>query len=263
MACRTVNPEAILASPRFRHCAWVPECGPLIRYLKAWAANPRIETLVKCGLGQMALKRGLTERIRRNGQFRRFFFERADEIRDGGYTVETIYRAFRDRTGLAEADERVGAERQFRTRGEKPADAVRALKYLAGQRGATVGDYCCYLRDCRRLGMDMADTKTIYPRDFHARQAEADARCRALDRRENRAARSRNNALIAAQAEIWRAIEEIACDRLTARLPRGEADLLREGKALMHCVGTVGRYAEEHAAGKSLIVFLRRAEAPD
>lgn len=260
--CPTVNPEAILGSGRFRHCAWKPECGPPLRYLKAWAANPRIETLAKAGLERLALKRGLTERIRSNGQFRRFFFERTAEIREGGYSAETIFRAFRDRRGLSESAERIGAEKLFRRHGEKlhGEKAERALDYVRRTKGATVQEYCDYLADCRRLGMDAADTKVAYPRDFHARQAEARARCRALDRKADRKRREAMRRALAREKAAWEALEKVEAYGVTARLPRSEADLRREGKALKHCVWT-GNYAERIAAGTSLVVFLRRAGA--
>ena len=47
---------------------------------------------------------------------------------------------------------------------------------------------------------------------------------------------------------------------LRVLLPRGNEELIREGKVLRHCVGTYGR---THAKGNSIILFIRRRRRPE
>lgn len=54
----------------------------------------------------------------------------------------------------------------------------------------------------------------------------------------------------------WMAWES---DGITIRAAANESELIAEGKALSHCVGT---YAKTHAEGKNCIFFIRKAEAP-
>ena len=47
---------------------------------------------------------------------------------------------------------------------------------------------------------------------------------------------------------------------LLIRPCQNETELIREGKDLHHCVAT---YAKRHAEGKTAILFIRQAKAPD
>ena len=55
----------------------------------------------------------------------------------------------------------------------------------------------------------------------------------------------------------WMAWE---ADGIKIRVAASESELIAEGKALSHCVGT---YAKSHAAGNNCIFFIRRSDAPD
>lgn len=59
-----------------------------------------------------------------------------------------------------------------------------------------------------------------------------------------------------AEKLAWMAWE---ADGISVRVAASESELIAEGKALGHCVGT---YAKSHAEGKRCIFFVRRAEAP-
>ena len=50
-------------------------------------------------------------------------------------------------------------------------------------------------------------------------------------------------------------------DKYTIVIPAKPEDIFREGQLLHHCVGREGAgYIERHAAGKTLILFLRPAD---
>ena len=60
-----------------------------------------------------------------------------------------------------------------------------------------------------------------------------------------------------------RAVYEYSDGVHTVIVPRGVADIVREGRLLSHCVASNERYMDRIADGESYILFLRRAEAPD
>ena len=103
-----------------------------------------------------------------------------------------------------------------------------------------------------RLGWDLTDSLVRWPRNLNA------AHDRVM-----REQKLRKNELLTAgfqrrAAELARLSFEL--DGLLIRPCRDQAELNAEGKALHHCVGS---YANDHADGKTAILFIRRAETPD
>ena len=131
------------------------------------------------------------------------------------------------------------------------ADFWRTLRYLKKR--------CwnwCTLRDywnmAGQLGWDLADSLVRWPRDLNV------AHDRAM-----REQRHKKDQLLAAgfqkrAAELDRLGFEL--DGLLIRPCQDQTELVSEGKALHHCVGS---YANDHACGKTSILFIRRAEEPN
>lgn len=257
--CPVLNLEALQGSKRFRWCAWSPSCGDLLDYLKLYARAPRVELLVKCGLGRLARARQFVLRLARDKGLMQFLSRHMDEVKGGHHLASEILMAYCRKITLDEARTRLWATRQFAKASglDKAADPVRADQYVSGQRGATKWEYCEYLRRCRKLGFDMADTKTLYPRDFHKRWQEVGKNIDEFHEREQAELRAKLDSDLAVAASRWSGLQ-VSDGVLEAVLPGALDDFIREGEKLQHCVGS--GYPEKVQSGDSLVIFVRRAE---
>lgn len=131
------------------------------------------------------------------------------------------------------------------------AEFWRTLRYLKKHRGTWH-----FLRDywnmAGRLGWDLTDSLVRWPRDLNVAHGRA-----------MREQRHKKDQLLAAgfrqrAAELDRLSFEL--DGLLIRPCRDQTELVSEGKILHHCVGS---YAEDHAEGRTAILFIRRSDAPN
>jgi hypothetical protein len=137
----------------------------------------------------------------------------------------------------------------------KYGDILKTLDYMQkqGEKERDLNDWADYLRNCKRLGYDIRDKHVKYPRDFrkmHDRVAEEVVKVQSKLR--HRAFRT-----------LYRKYSDIYGfeDRnYVVVFPKTPNDLIREGREMDHCVGT---YIDRYADGESIILFIRRREAPD
>lgn len=139
--------------------------------------------------------------------------------------------------------------------GRTPASLEKIDRYLrkqAEKRGLPVASaLSLYLDYWEMLDDDDADPVQIFPPNLRA----AHDRVMAARAAERGAKYIRE---FKAVHEKWRELEW-SDGSICAVLPRGNYDLVAEGKALHHCVGG---YGEKHVKG-SLIVFIRHARRPE
>ena len=102
----------------------------------------------------------------------------------------------------------------------------------------------------------LVTTKSLFFSCRAVLKAEADAREAAKKRRAQIEKRREAFGETAAFCERFC----FAADGILIRPCRTEEELIREGKLLSHCVGM---YADKIAAGKSMILFVRREDAPE
>lgn len=262
-----VNPEAIEAHPRFKYCAYTEACGHPLDWLKSYADHPRIELLAKAGIGRFGSKTGFVSQLERNKGLMRYFMEHLEEIKEGRYGVPEILRAYRKNVSIYQAKQSIDNRRRMSLQGlPKEVDADRAAKY-ASRPGVNEWDYCNYVQDCQKLGLDLRDTKTIFPRSFKRRRQIVADQVAELRRRQQiemdqkaREAYRLQDRQIRAIAEQYARLESIRTG-FRIRIPRRTKDLILEGKRLQNCLGD-GHYAAKMARGETLLAFVRRARKP-
>lgn len=127
----------------------------------------------------------------------------------------------------------------------------RSVRYLIGN-----GKHWWELRDywnmAAKLEMDLDSDQVRYPKDLKA------AHDRAVER-----FNLQKDQLVQAGFDKRRAeLEKFAWERdgILIRPCASQTELRHEGKCLSHCVAS---YAQDHALGKTAILFIRRASEPD
>lgn len=127
----------------------------------------------------------------------------------------------------------------------------RAFLYRSPMEEA-ISTYSDYLQMCQEQNYDMKSSQVLFPKhcnEAHDELSRYIKKCR--DEQTKRAFREVYEHL-AEKANLTSKKLQIVC-------PKQTDDLIAEGQALHHCVGT---YIERVAAKKCLIVFVRRVEEP-
>ena len=143
-----------------------------------------------------------------------------------------------------------------------PVSEVKLLNYLIKQQGLHPG--CVsgwgltlltdYWKSCRELNGGTVPKSLQWPKDLKAAHDDMTKRVRYKEDME----------LCAKFAEREEAMREYAYESpelgMSIRICSSQTEMITEGKVLDHCVG---RYAKDHANGKTTIFLIRRIEDPD
>lgn len=109
-----------------------------------------------------------------------------------------------------------------------------------------------YLKDCKDLEYDLGNDFYLFPKDLH------EAHQRTIKLLQMKADEILDQKIQKRVKELSRFCFEH--EGLMIRPPKSAQELIREGKKLEHCVG---RYAENHAEGRTSILLIRHLAAPD
>lgn len=254
-----INTDLLKRVKRFKWCAYKPECGDILGYLKLYTKHPRIEMLSKLGLGRFAQLSGFVKQLDSDKSLMRFFSKHIEEIKAKYYTVDVIRMAHRRGITLGEAYTIKCEMRMFHGIGlPKDIDVSKAYAYVKAHDDNEFA-YCNYIQDCMKMGMNLSDTKVAFPKRFKARAKIVKEMVAEVRRREKIEEQKKMDANIAAVSKKLAKLEAVA-GPFKVVIPRREQDFRNEGKSLHHCIGN-GCYVSGHAKGEHVIAFIRRARS--
>lgn len=169
------------------------------------------------------------------------------ELKKAGYSVDTAMMKKLWSYGVTQfwSVERIA----------KYGDIMKTVEYMQSQdeKERSLSDWADYIENCKKLGYDITDKHVKYPCEFrkmHDRVADE------VMEKENSVRCNTFRRLYRKYSKLY----EYEDRNFLVRIPRSPDDLIREGREMHHCVGTyIDRVAEE----KSIILFIRRKEAPD
>lgn len=121
-------------------------------------------------------------------------------------------------------------------------------------------DWMDYIRFCKELKYDLRNEFILYPKDLrqeHDRAAKLVQTKR--DKEEARRQRMMRNKIKTMAKELT---EKYGMEYkgLVIMAPKDADELIKEGQTLHHCVGT---YIKRIAEGQTVVLFIRKAEAPE
>ena len=255
-----INPEILLQSERFKWCAWSPACGDILDYLKAYVKHPRIELLAKTEAARFSTKLGFVRLLENDKNMLRFFMENIKTINRNRYGVDVIRASYFKGISFDRAALNIACRREFKGyQLPRELDAVRCLDYITSAKSYKQ-EYCTYIRNCSRLGMDLADTKNTFPKSFKRRRLIVADAVAELDRQQRaELAVKQDQELIKVCKKLTR--YERKCGQFMLVLPRKSLDFVREGKRLHNCLGD-GHYIAKMVRGETVIAFVRRSNKP-
>lgn len=133
----------------------------------------------------------------------------------------------------------------------------KAVRYLSKQRGSTTAamrEWKDYLDMAEKLHYDLTNREVSTPKHLTV------AHDRAAELLQTETDRTLQKKYIKSRRPALRKKYEMEYAGMCVRVPKSSAEIVTEGKILEHCVGG---YAKRHLEGKTVILFLRRADEPD
>lgn len=254
-----LNPEALLTHPRFRYCAWKPECGEITKFLKLYVKHPKLELLAKAGAWRFCSP-GFVAAIARDRGLATFLMQHFAEIKRRHYGPKVVVRAYRRRIGLEESAVELEKIRYWHYWPlPKAVDRVKAYEYV-NSCAIQPFTYMDYLTNAAKLGLNLRDTKVVFPRQFKQRCAVIADQARQLEIRQKAELLKKQDAEIQKAVARWAHLERGRA-ALRLLLPRRTEDFICEGKRLSNCLGD-GHYVARVARGEAVVAFVRKADAP-
>lgn len=141
----------------------------------------------------------------------------------------------------------------------------RALNYIEKQtrtQSDTLTEWRDYLKMAKEEHLDVYDDIVRMPKELHRRHNEL------VELRNKKADEKKLKRYRKYDRQIRKRLEEVKMylweDKNYMIVPAAKCEeLMREGRALHHCVGASDTYMKRMAAGTSWILFLRRKEHPE
>lgn len=249
-----LNKEMLKEIDEFKYCGY--SSGDVIEYLNEYRKRPCIEFFGKLDLPLSPL---LISKAEKDKQFRNYLLKNASDVRTFG-TRATLY-AYKNNINIREAANKLYTIRKAHTDipilKEIKLDCERIIEYCKAN-GVGYRIYNDYLEAVLALGLDLQDTKNIYPKDFTAMH---DLRIAEYESQKAKADREKQKELYESFAKAGEkaTIYEYTNNDFSLVAPRDISDLKIEGKILGHCVGGMG-YDKKMADGKVVIMFLRHTQ---
>lgn len=133
-------------------------------------------------------------------------------------------------------------------------DITKVVKYLqkSPEGHAAHQLWIDYIRIAKDLGYDLTEETVFFPKNLKERH---DIAAQTVKMKENEIMAKK----FQRRTKALKAEYEFADSNFIILIPETMYDIIAEGKALHHCVGS---YANRHASGETTILFLRKRETP-
>lgn len=139
----------------------------------------------------------------------------------------------------------------------------KAIKYLKSERGAVksrFNTWMDYIDLCKKLRYDMTNSFLLFPKHLHqAHDAVTEEYNKKQDADKKKEENKKYKKISQMQEQLNKQFYMEYKD-LFIRAPKEAAEIIEEGHTLHHCVAG---YTSRVAAGQTVILFLRKKDAPD
>ena len=261
-------PKEKYAAFRYSMCDTFSDCD-IIKYLRIYEKYPEAEYVIKMGLVHYALKKMILQKCRKSKPFRKWLFAHREELSRCHYDVQVILEAFSKGKSLEEVQSFREIIKRIshsglpqRIKEQFPEEERQKLYLYISSQKTSLASYNDYLHACMELGLDIHEEKHRYPHDFKRwhdiRTDEYRSQKAAIDERK----RAEMADAFLQVAEKYASLETSTRCNYLVLIARSPQELVQEGKALHHCVGSMG-YDMKMLRESSLIFFVREREAPD
>ena len=264
-----VNKEYVKKFPKHKYSALeLYKYVDIIPYLRKHRQYPQAEYLVKLGLSHLAQSVQLLRLLGKDKKFQKWISSNRLLLACGGFYVSAIISAYKKNIPIRDAQRHENEKKSLCA--DKELKPVRDMlnhnyepyiKYIR-EKGISHRLYLDYFKACTYLEYDMSIDRNRYPHDFmrwhDIRIDEANTKRMENDKKERAEFYAKFNAV----AEKYLPMQKDKNAAYLVIIAKSPAELKAEGKALHHCVGSMG-YEQKFAREETLIFFIRSADAPD
>lgn len=265
-----VNPEFLTSIEEFKYCAW-DGIMDVLDYLEKYQANPRIEIVSKMLGNRLAMSDKIIKLAEKEKGFVAFLKKNKDELEHRAIPV--ILTAYKNCWTLQEAQTDYDIMQEFKARSRGVSGELKTLYCTADRKekekilnflkrnDVNYHHYNDYLTAIKELGLDMTDTKNLFPKDFKRWERIRLNQYATFKAEQDKKKKAE---LIKKIKDVANKYSKLACEEsgFVLIIADSKASLIREGNALKHCVGKLD-YDQKIANEQSLIFFLRREEEKD
>ena len=258
---RFINPDFVTTLEKYRYSGFQQKnASNMVTYLRMYNENHGIEFFGKLGI--MPAK-SLVTKATKDGNFRKYLRDNAQQCAKVSATA--VLYAYKKHVPIMDAWDEINDKRYAARRLHEHSSVVKLIPKSHDRRkiyeyAQDVGlrNYADYLAAVNYLGLDLDDTKVIFPRQFK-RMHDLRINQMAADKAEKdkQAKRKLDEAFEAAAVGYAFAAFSRDGDAYAIVMPVRRQDLTNEGNALNHCVGRMG-YDLKMVKNQSFIAFLRK-----
>ena len=290
----TVNLDYLERFPEYKYSEYKNAMyADILGYLRLYEQFPEMEYLIKSGLKYYAMSKTILRQMQKDKSFHKWLVAHKNySLIYGGYYCHAILQAYKKNLPLdsVQAFEKRKNE-LIRDYYIKSIPKIIIKKGVKGEYERffnyidkyNINEYMYrdYVEACKYLNLDCHDDKIRYPKDFkrwHDIRIEEMSIIRKEEERKakllrDKAARERKKRLEKEQRELTENFLKAAEKYLPLAgftgdehyaifIAQSQAELIKEGNALSHCVGRSG-YDRKMAREETLIFFVRKLEALD
>ena len=256
-----LNLDELFQSEKFKYCGYSGK-DDLIDYIREYKKDPQIEFFGKMNL---KISKALYKKCKLDRQFIAFLKNNLSDLKR--YNTQTFLYAYNHHISFSDAAKHLIEIRNatqcfsgmWKKKELKP-DILRVHDYCK-KNSIPYSHYMDYWKACVELGLNMKDTKNIYPKEFQRMHDLRIDEYASLMAQKDMEKNKELNESFEQQSKKWKQFETVGKEFLIV-IPDKIYDLKREGEFLHHCVGKMG-YDKKMSEGRCVIAFLRKKEEPE
>ena len=264
-----VNKEYVKNFPEHKYSALEQYDGAdYIPYLRRHRQYPQAEYLVKMNLSHLTRSIQLLRFLGKDKTFQKWIGRNKAILSNRGFYVSSIMAAYKKNIPLDEAQNYEEAKKSLCSdRDYKPIREMldgEYAKYLDYTRVKHISNrlYLDYLKACNYLGLDMSLERNRFPHDFMRWHDIRIDEMKSKKAEEDKVQRKELYDKFANVADKYLPLQKSGNGVYIVLIAKSPAELIQEGSALHHCVGSYG-YDQKFIREETLIFFIRNAEQPN
>ena len=264
-----VNIDYVLSLPQYKYSAVdLYKYHDVLKYLRMYEEYQHAELLVKFGMAGYATSIQILQKTAADKAFCKWLIAHREQLQYKLYYVPTILQAYKTGKDLQFIQNLLSFKKTFHRSNVydflKPlfpssAELEKFAIYL-GKQQIDYNIYYDYFVACRELAIDMTLPKNKYPHNFmywhDIRISQYQTKLALL----NEQKKQKLYAQFANVANKYLPLQKDTTD-FVVLLAKTPNELVEEGKALQHCVGSL-HYDQKFVREESLIFFARNSLAP-
>ena len=253
---------------KYKYCGFENIGIGVVDYLRLYDKYNVAESMMKLKLARFINEKAL-KYLQENKPFLKYVHKYKDEINKNNLAFHTVKNAYKKNPNCSPnvysdslryrvecGKELNGVRKDVYSKLLKIVTQERLCKYLAEKNISSVlyGDY---IVACDELGLDLTDTKVIFPKDFEVWHDEYCKRYATIKAEKDKDKFEKINKQLEKVAKKFCFLEQNG--DLKVFVAKSKQELLYEGEMLNHCVGRMS-YDKKMIDGESVICFIRKEE---